>query len=210
MFFKDYFSRQARKPTGLFGHFFMSKLFDKGNSEVNQRMTELVNAKGSDKILEIGFGSGGVIQNMASTLTDGTVEGIDFSNAMMRVAQRKNKHHLATGMVKLTHGNFDEVPYSPASFDTICSANTIYFWPDQNATACKIFDTLKPGGTLVLAFRGKSKMKDMTLNMTVFRPVSADDVRGILQKSGFSSIEIHPVNGHDSAKYCVTAHKESI
>ena len=206
--FKDFFSRQARKPTGIFGRFFMPAFFNKGNSALNKRMTELVAANGNDQILEIGFGTGTVINAMAHGLTDGTIEGIDFSNAMLNVAKRKNRHHIAAGTVSLTHGNFDEIAYPPEKFDTVCSGNTIYFWPSPDATVSKVFDTLKSNGTLVLAFVDERKMKNMPLNMGIFRPISLSSVHELLKNNGFSCIETHPVNGQESAMYCVTARKQ--
>jgi len=207
MWIKDYFSRQARKPSGLFGRFFMTRVFVKGNLALNRLMTGLVDADGNDQILEIGFGPGAVVFDMANALTDGMVEGIDFSDAMISVATKKNKHHISAGKVKLIHGNFDETEYETESFHTVCSSNTIYFWPDPEATLSRIFHVLKPGGSLVLAFGGKEKLKDMSLDMDVFTLYSIEDVQNLLTKSGFPSHEVHTANGPDSDAYCVRAHK---
>jgi len=207
MSLKEYFSHQARRPSGIFGRFFMPRVFDKGNSALNQSMVELVGAGGSDRILEIGFGTGTVLRDMADALTDGTVEGIDFSDTMVGVAKKKNKHHIMDGKVKLTQGNFDEMSYPSDTFNAVCSANTLYFWPDPEATSARILNVLKPGGALVLAFVGKGKMKDMPLSKGVFSLFFPEDVHALLKNAGFSSVETHPVNGQDSALYCVKARK---
>jgi ubiquinone/menaquinone biosynthesis C-methylase UbiE len=202
-----FFSRQARKPSGLFGRWFMTLVFDKGNRALNKRMLELVSATGDQRILEIGFGSGGCVKAMADSLSDGMVEGIDFSDAMMRVAVRRNKKHIASGKVKLVQGDFDQVEYPPGRFDTVCSANTIYFWPDQAFTFSKILGLLKPGGKLILAFVDKNKMRDMTLDMTVFTPVSNSDLKQLLAATGFSEVTVHPLPGLEDVMVCMEAHK---
>jgi ubiquinone/menaquinone biosynthesis C-methylase UbiE len=207
MSFKEFFSRQARKPSGLFGRFCAPIIFDKGNRALNQRMVGLVEASGSDRILEIGFGTGTVVCKMADALTDGVVEGIDFSDSMINLARKRNRHHVVAGRVQLIRGDFDEMSYEPDSFNSVCSANTIYFWPDPKATSDRILDILKPGGSLVLAFVGKESMKAKPLSKDVFSMYSPEDVHALLENAGFSSIEIHHANGPDSGMHCVKATK---
>ena len=42
MNFSTFFSKQARKPYGLFGHFVMSFVFDKGNAFLNDFVNEII------------------------------------------------------------------------------------------------------------------------------------------------------------------------
>lgn len=205
--FTKFFSSQARRPSGLFGRWFMTLVFDKGNRALNKRMLELVAAGGSQRILEIGFGGGGCVKAMADELKDGMVEGVDFSDAMMHVAVRRNKKHIASGKVKLIQGDFAQAEYPPGRFDTVCSANTIYFWRDLKFTFSKICEVLKPGGQLVLAFVDRNKMKDLPLDMNVFTPVSHLHIQELLGTTGFSRVAIHPLPGFETVMFCVQAHK---
>ena len=83
MNFSTFFSEQARKPTGLFGHFYISKVFDKGNIEINTFTKETLDIKKGDYILEIGCGTGLLINEIANDLDNGFIEGIDFSKNMV-------------------------------------------------------------------------------------------------------------------------------
>ncbi|WP_147819249.1 class I SAM-dependent methyltransferase [Salidesulfovibrio onnuriiensis] len=204
---KKFFSKQARKPSGFFGRFITLKVFEKGNAGLNRRMLELVSASGGDRILEIGFGGGGTIYEMACALDTGSVEGIDFSDAMLKAARRKNREHIAAGTVTLLQGDFDSAHYPPCVFDTVCTANTIYFWPDRKHTASRIHEVLKPGGRLVLAYVDRSKMDNMPLDMEVFTPISRDEVRVLLEEAGFREVRFHPCADPSRAEYCVEAFK---
>lgn len=203
--FKKFFSRQARKPSGIVGRLFMSRLFEKGNAPLNRKMLELVAAGGQDRILEIGFGNGSTIMAMADALDGGIVEGIDFSDAMLSAAVKRNRKHIDAGTVKLRHGNFDTSLYPVESFDTVCSANTIYFWQDRSHTITRIREILRPGGKLVLAYVDKSKMRNMPLDMEVFSPISHEEVRELLETAGFSKVRFFPEPEGGNAMYCVEA-----
>ncbi len=203
---KRFFSRQARKPSGLFGRFVAGRIFDRGNDGLNTLMLSAMDPQPGQAVLEIGFGCGTVIRAVADQVGDGRVEGIDFSGAMLGVARKRNRDHIRAGRVALMKGDFDAADYAPASFDTICSANTIYFWPDPAATCARIHAALKPGGRVALAFVDKSKMDSMPLDMDVFRAMARDTVEGLLLEAGFSAVATRTVP-EKSALLCMSARK---
>ncbi|MBW2410226.1 MAG: class I SAM-dependent methyltransferase [Deltaproteobacteria bacterium] len=185
MSFSDFFSKQARKPSGIFGRLVMSVIFDVGNARLNKFVNEVMSVQEDDRILEIGFGTGKLIHEMAKQIDRGLIEGVDFSKTMVSIAQKRNKKHIASGKVKIVRGNFDEMPYEKEGFNKVCSANTIYFWTDPETTAKKIAGILKPGGKFVAAFEDIAHLEQRRLNHDVFRLYSKDDVRNLLINAGF-------------------------
>ena len=123
MRFGTFFSKQARKPTGLFGRLIMSRVFDQGNAILNDLMRELLELEKDDHVLEIGFGTGKLISEMARQTSRGLVEGIDLSDTMVDMATRRNRKHIAQGRVKLVLGDFDQVEYRDNDFDKVYCAN---------------------------------------------------------------------------------------
>ena len=97
-------SRQARKPSGWFGRVVMSRIFNKGNAELNNFIKDLLELQEHDTVLEIGFGPGLLLNQMAQITTKGFVEGIDFSEAMVAQAQKINKHYISQEESKNTEG----------------------------------------------------------------------------------------------------------
>jgi ubiquinone/menaquinone biosynthesis C-methylase UbiE len=89
-------SLQARKPTGIIGHYIMTKIFNNGNADLNTFVKEMLDLKKNDKVLEIGYGPGKLTNEIANITTEGTVDGIDFSAAMLKHASKVNKHHYFT------------------------------------------------------------------------------------------------------------------
>ncbi len=187
MSFSTFFSEQARKPSGLFGRLIMSIIFNIGNAKLNRFVNEIMSVQENDHILEIGFGTGKLIYEMAKQIDQGIIEGVDFSSTMVSIAQKRNKKHIASGKVKILKSNFDKLPYKKEEFTKVCSINTIYFWEEPENTVKKIADILEPGGTFVVAFEDIAQLEQRQLNSEIFRLYSKDDVKDLLLNSGFSN-----------------------
>ncbi len=208
MNFSSFFSEQARRPEGLFGHMVMSIVFDQGNAFLNDFVNELMSVHIDDRIIEIGFGTGKLIHKMAQQIDKGLVEGIDFSRTMTSIARKRNKKNIAKGKVKIFEGNFDEMPYEKERFTKACSVNTIYFWPDPVRTARRIAEILKPDGKLILAFEDMEQLKQRKLNQEVFHLYSKEEVRNLLTNAGFSKdVSVISRKKSKSIFHCVAAIK---
>jgi len=208
MSFSTFFSEQARKPTGLFGRIVMSIVFDKGNAYLNRFVNKLMSLQSNDHVLEIGFGTGKLIYEMAKQIDTGLIEGVDFSSTMVSIARRRNKKYIAGGTVKILEGNFDEMSYKKDSFTKACSVNTLYFWPKPENTAKKVANLLEPGGKFVVAFEDIETLKRRQLSKNVFHLYSKSDVQNLLIDAGFSSdVSIESRERGKSDFHCVVAKK---
>jgi ubiquinone/menaquinone biosynthesis C-methylase UbiE len=183
---KTFFSEQARKPSGLFGRWVMSRIFDYGNVAINDFMKELLSLNENDHVLEIGFGTGNLIAEMAKCVNKGLIEGIDLSDAMVAIAERKNEKYIAEGKVIIRQGDFEETAYNDNRFDKICSANTVYFWQHPDNYIKNILRILKPGGKLILGFEDIGQLESKPLNTNVFHLYRQDEIENLLRRNGFS------------------------
>ena len=203
MGFSTYFSKQAKKPSGIFGRFFMSRIFDKGNLELNSFVKETMAIKKSDRILEIGCGTGSLLKIIANELENGIVEGIDFSKTMISIAKKKNKRNISKKKAIIRLGNFDELQFKSNSYDKILSVNTIYFWKNPVMTISKAFCLLKANGMMVLGFHSKEEMEKMDLDENIFQLYSLQDVVHLLKTDEIlKEVEIISKKGPDKVNYC--------
>ena len=145
--------------------------------------------KKNDRVLEIGFGPGKLINEMAKMTTEGFVEGIDFSTTMLKQASKVNKHHILNGKVRLQKGECRRLPFENESFDKLCSANTLYFWKDPDKYFREMFRVIKSGGKIVIGFRDDKQMSRLNLSDEIFRTYSLDEVVNLLsnQMLGFQT-----------------------
>ncbi|MBN1397974.1 MAG: class I SAM-dependent methyltransferase [Bacteroidetes bacterium] len=204
MSFSDFFSEQAKRPSGLFGKLIMSLIFSKGNAALNQFTYELMSVQKDDKVLEIGFGTGTLINKIAQQLDKGMIEGIDFSDAMISIAKKRNKEYIKNGKVKLYNDSFDEINLEPDSYNTICSVNTIYFLDNPGKTIKKVAEILKPTGRFVLAFEEKPGK----INDNIFKLYTIDEVHDFLIQAGFlGGVTMNSRNKGKELFHCAVAIK---
>ena len=199
--------QKARKPTGMFGQYVMTRMFNKVNADLNSFVKEALNLETNDRILEIGFGPGKLINEMARTTTEGVIEGIDFSEAMLKEARKVNRHNILSGKVKLQKGESSALPYNNESFDKLCSINTLYFWKEPDKYFREMFRVLKHRGKIVIGFRDDKQMSSLNLSKDIFNSYSLDEVTSLLSNSGFSDTHIVEKNGNPFLSYCAVATK---
>jgi ubiquinone/menaquinone biosynthesis C-methylase UbiE len=182
---------QARKPTGWMGKVLMTAAFDQGNARLNDFIFDHLKLTPTDQILEIGFGSGQLFQKILKVVTGTKVCGVDFSNDMVtRLQKHLRKSKNFDQNFELKQGEVSALPYAENTFDKICSANTLYFWPKPLEDAKQILKVLKPGGVLLLGFRVRAQMEKIPFIQHGFTIYSPEEVQKLLLEAGFKSVEI--------------------
>ena len=208
MSFSSFFSEQARKPKGLFGRVIMSAVFNIGNAKLHDLVFEMMSIQEDDHILEIGSGTGKLLYTMASHIEQGLIEGIDFSETMVSIAEKRNTIHINTGKVRIVQGDFDEIPLKNGVYDTVYSVNTLYFWRQPDVTAQKIADILKPTGKLVVGVEDREQLQKRNLDDDIFHVYSLTDIKNLLSHAGFNqNIAVTTRKFGLSVLHCVVAVK---
>ncbi len=208
MNFSSYFSKQAKKPFGLFGRLIMSTFFDIGNVKLNNFIYELLSIEKDDQILEIGSGTGKLTKKILKRIEKGFVESVDFSEVMVSVSKRRNKSYIKKGKVKITQGDFNDIPFEDKSFNKVCTVNTIYFWDNPQIMTKKINKILKPKGRLLIGFEQNNHMKDNKLDNEVFNYYSPKDIEKMLLNTGFNNkIVTESIINGSTILYCIVATK---
>ncbi len=200
-------SLQARKPSGFIGRFVMTKIFNSGNADLNTFVKESLSLNPADRVLEIGFGPGKLVNEMANITTDGTVDGIDFSGVMLKQAAKVNSRHISSGRVFLHKGECSSLPFENNVFDKLCSTNTLYFWKNPEDYISEMFRVLRSGGKVVIGFRDDVQMSNINLSEDIFNSFSKQDIINLLSNAGFHDAQIREKDGVPFVSYCAVATK---
>lgn len=199
--------KQARRPSGLFGKIFSRKM-ERVNLPSMEWTLSLLQLQPADRVLEVGFGTGALIELASKQVTDGLVAGIDFSPTMVKTASTRNAEAVASGRVELSEGNANNLPYPNTHFDRVYAVNVVYLWPKLASTLAELHRVLKPGGQLALYLAPKTLMSKMGLDsLEFFTMHQVDDVCGALKDIGFTQLRIERAEMSDGPAECVLATK---
>lgn len=145
MTIKQRLVRQAGRPRGIPGQL-VGWLFAHRTSNVrrNRWAVSLLDIQPTDRVLEIGFGPGIAIAELAKRA--GHVYGVDHSEVMVRQARRRNP----APHVDLVHASVDQLPDFGAPLDAVLAVNTLGFWAEPVERLREVRQLLKPGGRIAL------------------------------------------------------------
>lgn len=97
---------------------------------IHQRLLEFIQLPDHPQVLDLGCGTGRLLNRFADRFPDLMGTGLDFSPEMIRQARQTNHHHPRLIFVE---GNVDALPFVEGQFDAI--VNTIsflhYLHPDR-------------------------------------------------------------------------------
>jgi len=205
---QKYIDGQYRKPSGIVGRWIGRKMARQHQPE-NLWTVNLLNVQPTDHILEIGFGPGFAVEQVARRAS--RVCGVDFSPTMVAAASARNAAAIRAGKVDLRQGDAAHIPFEDATFDKAYSIHCVYFWPDPLMALREIHRVLKPGGLLILTVLPKEKWNPENPELAgtpECTPYSGDDLQRMLGSAGFTDMRItadtHPAH---ASNYSVAGRK---
>jgi ubiquinone/menaquinone biosynthesis C-methylase UbiE len=149
--------RQFGRPHGVTGRLTGWVMAHRGsNRRRNLWVVSLLDVQPTDRVLEIGFGPGLAIAELARRATGGHVYGIDHSDVMARQASKRNATAIRGQRVELLHTSVEELPRFDKPLDAIVAVNSIGFWPDPVRHLRELRGLLRPGGRIALASQPRS------------------------------------------------------
>ena len=121
------------------------------NRRRNAWAVSLLDVRQDDRVLEIGFGPGLAIRELARLAAEGYVCGIDHSELMLRRAKRLNAEGLRRGVVDLRLAPVEDLPNFDEPFDKVLAVNAMVFWREPVSRLEEIRRLLRSGGSFPAA-----------------------------------------------------------
>lgn len=164
--------------------------------------------KSTEKVLDVGCGTGNITAEIAKQVLNGSVVGIDISQSMLEAAQNNY-----SGIVNLSFEQADARSLRfNNEFDRIVSFLALHWIKDQKAVLSSCFNSLKPGGllnifmvplvedhplarsfdTTVSSKKWQAFLPEIRAN-DQYHGLTEESLRHLLEQTGFAVSDVHSV-----------------
>lgn len=109
-----------------------------------------LNLKGDEHVLDLCCGTGKSTLPLLKALPHGRITGLDNSEGMLAVAEKKFHGEIQQGKISLTLSDAMNPPFEDESFDAIFVAYGLRNMPDYQTFLNQTYRLLKPGGTICI------------------------------------------------------------
>ena len=131
------------------------------NSQTQQKwareLIEKLSLKGTEKVLDVGCGDGKVTAEIANSVCDGLVIGVDSSRTMIELASEQYPSsiypNLSFKIMDASNLSFEEC------FDIVFSNAALHWVKNHKPVVEGLFKSLKPGGKILLQMGGKGNAR---------------------------------------------------
>ena len=155
------------------------------NRERNLWAVGLLDVQPGERVLELGFGPGIAIGELARRAGGGLVAGVDHSELMVRQASRRNAAAVRVGQVDLRLGSLEALPDFGAAFDAILAVNSLHFSGDPVGVLRALRCMLRPGGRIAIGSQPRCPGATAETSAESGRQIVAG-----LESAGFSCVRV--------------------
>jgi SAM-dependent methyltransferase len=159
------------------------------NRKRNRWAVALLDVQSQDHVLEIGFGPGLAIRELARRATNGFVLGIDHSEVMVRQAAVRNRAAVEQGRVDLRLGSVLDLRDFSEMFDKALAVNNFGMWPEPEARLNDLRRALRPGGRVAVVSQPRCLGASAETTERV-----GEETAGQLRAAGFVSLQREMLN----------------
>lgn len=117
------------------------------HSDITDQTLALMNFKPTDRVLDLGCGTGWASRRLARMVPEGEVVGIDVADEMLRRAEQASS---GIPNVRYLWGSAEKIPAADNSFDKVLSVESFYYYADQGKALDELRRVIAPGGRLFI------------------------------------------------------------
>lgn len=143
-----------------------------------------------DRVLDIGFGGGYLLDRIIPKVSRGLAAGLDASPVMVENCQARFREEILAGKVDIRWGRAESLPYSDGYFTKISSVNSIFYWSDVEQGISEIHRILESEGRLVLTFTCKQDLEKKGFVQHGVRTYEEEEVQHLLTHARFRAIRV--------------------
>lgn len=183
------------RPEGVRGRVF-GWLMERINERAYRLALERLAPGAGERILEIGFGTGRLVERLLAAGPEIAVCGVDPAPTMVAVARARRGVREAGARADLRVGEVMPLPWPDASFDAAAALHSFQFWSEPAAALHEVRRVLRPRGRLLLVLRDHGRRAPAWLPNPLSRsgrePQAAAE---LLRETGFADVVLDVAGG---------------
>lgn len=115
-----------------------------------RRTVAAMNLEGAQRVLDIATGTADLALRIAKDYPNVLVDGLDPSDGMLAIGERKAHGMELSERVHLVHGDAEALPFPDDTFDGVCIAFGIRNVPDRAKALREMARVTRPGGRVAI------------------------------------------------------------
>jgi ubiquinone/menaquinone biosynthesis C-methylase UbiE len=164
-------------------------------SRANRQLLSLVAPCPGSRVLDVGCGTGILLDQMRKLDQDLQLHGVDIAFQMATAARAK-----LPGSVSLHQASASSLPYCSNAFDYVTCATSFHHYPDSLRALREMHRVLKPGGLVALLdpFTNGPLRRllcgalDVAFRETDTRLYTSEQMRALFLQAGFANVSQRP------------------
>ncbi len=186
-----------------------------GELLLHKKIPEFCNLLPSERVLDIGCGSGAAVRAIASKLSTGQVTGIDPTPKMLEFASKLTEENKDNQQITFLLAGAEKIPVKSESCDLVLAVNTLHHWMNVNEGLNEVLRILKPSGRFVSIddlWEESNEYADEQIAHNEIFPCkhylkTRDGIVNLLNDSGFSNITNNEHREPDATASIITGYK---
>lgn len=164
------------------------------HSDITDQTIAIMNIKTTDRILDLGCGTGWASRRLARIAAAGEVTGIDVADEMLRRAGQASQ---GIRNVRYLWGSAENIPAADDSFDKALSVESFYYYADQGKALDELHRVMASGGKLFILINlykdNHYSLRWVTELKVPVQALSEAEYIDLLKKHGFDKVEAHRI-----------------
>lgn len=194
---RGFLAKQLGHPSGIFGRLIM-RLLNQGNAKMNDLVLQQLDLQSGDRVLEIGFGGGYLLDKIANSKIPSFIAGVDPSLDVLQMGCKKFQQQTAHKYLELKQASGENLPYEKNTFTKICTVNTVYFWSDPQRVLRECDRILQPQGKLIICYNSPEFLAQTNLTSHGFTAYQPEELESLMASAGFVDVTTVKADGGSS------------
>ena len=160
------------------------------HSDITDQTLALMDIQPTDRILDLGCGTGWASRRMARMATAGEVVGLDVADEMLRRAEQSSS---AFKNIRYVWGSAENIPEADNAFNKVLSVESFYYYADQGKALDELRRVMAPGAKLFILINlykdNHYSLRWVTELKVPVQALSEAEYKALLEKHGFKNVE---------------------